>query len=44
MLTGRACNDAATISLAKHKPSGGHVAVKKIDVESCDIDFHLLQV
>ncbi|XP_060075919.1 STE20-related kinase adapter protein alpha-like isoform X2 [Ylistrum balloti] len=40
---GRGCNDAAGIILTKHMPSGKHIAVKKTNLESCDMDFSILQ-
>ncbi|XP_069120169.1 STE20-related kinase adapter protein alpha-like isoform X2 [Argopecten irradians] len=40
---GRGCNDRASIILTKHIPSGKHIAIKKTNLESCDIDFSVLQ-
>lgn len=36
------CN-AAKISLAKHKPSGHHVAIKRIDLDKCTEDLNYVQ-
>ena len=44
MLIGKGCNDAATISVAKHVASGHNVAIRQIDLEKADIDYHTLQV
>ncbi|XP_021355826.1 STE20-related kinase adapter protein alpha-like isoform X2 [Mizuhopecten yessoensis] len=40
---GRGCNDTAGIILTKHIPSSKHIAIKKTNLESCDIDFSVLQ-
>ncbi|XP_013415127.1 STE20-related kinase adapter protein alpha isoform X1 [Lingula anatina] len=40
---GHACNEQATISLAKHIPSGTHITIRRINLEECDIDFGILQ-
>ena len=44
LLTGKGCNDAATISVAKHVASGHNVAIRQIDLEKADIDYNTLQV
>lgn len=40
---GKGCNEAVTISLAEHIPTGFRVAVKRTNVEQCEIDFSVLQ-
>ena len=44
MFVGKGCNDAATISVAKHVASGHNVAIRQIDLEKADIDYNTLQV
>ncbi|KAJ8307008.1 hypothetical protein KUTeg_015092 [Tegillarca granosa] len=41
---GKGCNEAVTISLAEHIPTGFRVAVKRTNIEQCEIDFSVLQV
>ena len=40
---GRGCNEAVTVSLGKHVPSGQMVAVKRIHLEIFDWEFSLIQ-
>lgn len=41
---GKGCNEAATISVAKHVASGHNVAIRQIDLEKADIDYSTLQM
>jgi STE20-related kinase adapter protein alpha len=42
-LIGRGSYSAITISLAKHLPSGNIIAVKRINIEICELNFTLIQ-
>lgn len=42
---GRGLEDLMTVNLAKYKPTGGHVAIRRIDLDSCTNDMvNYLQV
>ena len=43
-MSGKGCNDAATISVAKHVASGHNVAIRQTDLDKAEIDFNVLQV
>ena len=42
--SGCGCNNSATVSLAWHRPTEQHVAVKRINLEKCEMDFSIIQV
>lgn len=37
--TGRGLDDLMTVNLARYRPSGEHVAIRRIDLESCTNDM-----
>ena len=41
---GCGCDNCATVSLAWHRPTEQHVAVKRINLEQCEMDFNTIQV
>ena len=42
---GRGLEDLMTVNLARYRPTGGHVAIRRIDLESCTNDMvNYLQV
>ena len=43
-VSGCGCDNCATVSLAWHRPSEQYVAVKRINLEQCEMGFHKIQV
>ncbi|KAK2159544.1 hypothetical protein LSH36_151g06029 [Paralvinella palmiformis] len=42
-IIGCGCDNCATVSLAWHRPSEQYVAVKRINLEQCEMGFHKIQ-
>ena len=44
VITGKCCGESGTVCLARYLPTQALVAVKKINLDHCDMDLALLRV
>ena len=41
---GKGCNESVFVSLAKHRPTNTYVAIKRTNLERCDLEFNIIHV